>query len=95
MSQLADKVKPHDPELADFLTEARYVDDLNDSLESLEAALRLQGAVDAEFEKLGAKIKGWAVSKHPPAEEISENRLVGVAGYAWHPMSDSLELKLN
>ena len=26
MSQLADKVKPHDPELADFLTEARYVD---------------------------------------------------------------------
>ena len=95
MSQLADKVKPHDPELADFLTEARYVDDLNDSLESLEAALRLQGAVDAEFEKLGAKIKGWAVSKHPPAEEISENGLVGVAGYAWHPMSDSLELKLN
>ena len=50
MAQLAEKVKPYDPELADFLTEARYVDDLNDSLESLETALRLQGAVDIEFE---------------------------------------------
>ena len=78
MSQLADKVKPHDPELADFLTEAGF-----------------QGAVDAEFKKLGAKTKGWAVSKHPPVEEISENGLIGVAGYAWHPMSGSLEPKLN
>ena len=35
---------------------------------SITAALRLQGVVDDEFAKLGAKIKGWAVSKLPPAE---------------------------
>ena len=94
MRQLADVVREHDPELADFLTNSRFVDDLNDSLASLEDAQRLQGAVDQEFEKLGAKIKGWAIARKKPAPEISDdNGYVGVAGMAWHPESDFIELK--
>jgi hypothetical protein len=69
------------------------VDDLNDSLATLEADLRLQKAVDEEFEKLGAKIKGWAIARMKPAPEISNNSYVGVAGMAWHPESDFVELK--
>ena len=94
MAKLADKVRPEDPELATFLTDARFVDDLNDSLKDIESALRLKSAVDEAFSKLGAKIKSSAVSGQEPAKEISEDEIVGVAGNAWHPMTDSFELKL-
>ena len=93
-AQLADRVKPEDPELADFLTDSRFVDDLNDSLKDIASAQRLREAVDEAFAKLGAKIKGWAISGQAPAPEISEDGLVGVAGNAWHPLTDTLELKL-
>ena len=79
--------------MANFLTDARFVDDLNDSLATLEGALRLQKAMDEEFAKLGAKIKGWAIDKMKPAPEISDNGYVGVAGIAWHPESDFIKLK--
>ena len=95
MRQLADLVREEDPELADFLTKCRFVDDLNESLESLGAALRLQAAVDRAFAKLGARVKGWAIAGQPPAPEISENGYVGVAGMAWHTETDTVELKLN
>ena len=94
MRQLADIVREFDPELADFFTDGRFVDDLNDSLATLAAALRLQEAVDEEFAKLGAKIKGWAIAGMKPAPEISENGYVGVAGMAWHPEGDFVELKI-
>ena len=54
MAQLADKVRPE----ATFLTDARFVEDLNDSLKDIESAIRLKSAVDEAFSKLGAKIKG-------------------------------------
>ena len=95
MRQLAALVREHDPELADFLINGRFVDDLNESTESLQAALRLKAAVDDAFAKLGVKIKGWAIARHPPAPEISEDGYVGVAGMAWHTETDTVELKLN
>ena len=70
MAQLADRVRPEDPELATFLTDARFVDDLNDSLKDIKSALRLKSPVDEAFSKLGAKIKGWAISGQEPAQEI-------------------------
>ena len=94
MAQITDRVSPEDPELATFLTDARFVDDLNDSLKDIKSVLRLKSAVDEAFSKSGAKIKGWAISGQEPAQEISEDGLVGVAGNAWHPMTDLVELKL-
>ena len=73
MAQLADRVKPEDPELTDFLKDSRFVDDLNDSLKDIASAQRLQEAVDEAFAKLGAKIKGRAISGQAPAPEISED----------------------
>ena len=37
MAHLADVVRPEYPELANFLTDARFVDDLNDSLKDVES----------------------------------------------------------
>ena len=71
MAQLADRVKPEDPKLAAFLTDSRFVDDLNDSLKDIESARRLQTAVDEAFSNVGANIKGWAISGQDPVPEIS------------------------
>ena len=73
MRQLADIVRPDDTELADFLSTCRFVDNLNDSMESIQAALRLKEVVDDAFTKLGVKVKGLAIALQPPAPEISEN----------------------
>ena len=56
MRQLADLVRGDDPELSEILTKCRFVDDLNESIESLQAALRLKVAVDDDFTKLGVKL---------------------------------------
>ena len=95
MRQLADLIRGDDPELSEVLTKCRFVDDLNESIESLQAALRLKVAVDDDFTKLGVKVKGWAIARQPPAPEISEDGYVGVASMAWHIETDTVELKLN
>ena len=40
-----------------------------------------------------AECKGWAITGLPPPPEISEDGIVGVAGMAWHPETDYIELK--
>ena len=76
--------------MADFLLEAKFIDDLNDSLANLTDAEALEKAVDEPF----AECKGWAITGLPPPPEISEDGIVGVAGMAWHPETDYIELKI-
>ena len=57
MSLLADKVRTINHKLADFLLEARFVDDLNDSLPNLTDAEALKKAVDKVFTEFGAVCK--------------------------------------
>ena len=64
--QLAALVKDHDPELAEFLINSRFVDDLNESMATEDMARRLMAAANAAFAELGAAIKGWAIARHPP-----------------------------
>ena len=70
MRLLAEKVRPINPALANFITEARFVDDLNDSLATLEAANDFQECMYKAFAEFG------------------------VAGMAWHPETDYVELKI-
>ena len=95
MRLLAERVRPVNPELADFIMEARFVDDLNDSFANITEADLLREAVDKAFAEFGAEAKGWAITGKPPPAEISEDGIVGVAGTAWHPESDYVELKIN
>ena len=94
MKQFAEIVRRTNPRLADFLLDSRYVDDCNDSFDSMEAINRIQEATDKEFASLGAEIKGWGKTGHHPSPEISENGIVGVAGLAWTPIIDAVELKI-
>ena len=94
MKQFAEIIRMTNPRLADFLLNSRYVDDWNNSLDSMEAINRLQEATDKEFASLGVEIKGWGKTGHPPSPEISEDGIVGVAGMAWTPVIDAIELKM-
>ena len=49
MAQLADIVRPEDPELANFLAGTRFVDDPNDSLKDTDSAIWLETAVEEAF----------------------------------------------
>ena len=80
--------------MADFLLEVRFIDDLNDSLANLTDAEALEKAVDEPFAEYSAECKGWAITGLPPPPEISEDGIVGVAGMAWHPETDYIELKI-
>ena len=95
MRQFAEYLKTTNPKLADFLTNSRFVDDLNDSVASKEDMDNLQKDADQELASLGVEIKGWAKTGDPPSEEIAENGGVGVAGMHWCPDIDSLELKMS
>ena len=93
MRQFAEHLKSRKPELAEFLTEARFVDDLSDSFPSKEALSQLQKDVDEELASLSVEVKGYAESGETPSSDISEDGTVGVGGMAWNPLLDSLEVK--
>ena len=95
MRLLAEKVRPINPQLADFIMEARFVDDINDSFKNITEAEALREAVDKAFAEYGAECKGWAITGKAPPPESSEEGIVGVAGMAWHPETDYVELKIN
>ena len=93
MKQLADLIKEENPNLADFLLNGRFVDDLNTSLASQEEAERITKDADKWFNSLGMEVKGWCFSGRKPPESISEDGRIGVAGMSWNPEIDSLEIK--
>ena len=66
MRLLAEKVRPINPKLVDFLLEARFVGDLNDSPANLTDAGALKKAVDKVFAEFGAECKGWFIKGLPP-----------------------------
>ena len=58
MRQFAEYLRTTNPKLADFLTNSRFVDDLNDSAASKEDMDSLQEDTDRELASLGVEIKG-------------------------------------
>ena len=94
MRQLAERLKDSNPKLADFLTECRFVDDINSSEPSKEDCDALQQAADAELGLLGVESKGWGRTGEHPSDDIAEDGVMSVAGMSWRPNVDSLELKL-
>eukprot|EP00092_Neocalanus_flemingeri_P018101 GFUD01019591.1.p1 GENE.GFUD01019591.1~~GFUD01019591.1.p1 ORF type:complete len:2548 (-),score=673.50 GFUD01019591.1:927-8570(-) len=93
MRQFANYLRPTKPRLADFLMEARFVDDLNDSEPTKEALDKLQQEAEEEFGSLSIEAKGYAKSGETPSKDISEDGTIGVGGMVWNPLIESLEVK--
>ena len=67
-------------DLADFLLNSRFVDDLNDSTATEIAREFLQEQTDAELATLGVECKGWGKSGQRPSDDIAVDGCMGVAG---------------
>ena len=95
LAELAKLVKEDNPVLAMFLTLSRYVDDLQESKETVEECHQLIKDADELFAKVGLKCKAWTVSGSPPPEVVTKDGVtIGVGGFGWFPEGDVIELKV-
>ena len=95
VTKLAEEIEEENPRLAEFLKEARFVDDLRDSDTNLEALKNLTRDADNLFQKVGLSCKGWSFNGEPPPEEVSEEYgTVSIGGMKWYTVMDCLEVPI-
>ena len=95
LEKLSEMVQDSNPDLARFLALSRYVDDLQDSKDTVEKCQSLSKEADHLFAELGVECKAWTVSGSPPSEVISKDGLsISVGGFGWFPEGDILELRI-
>merc|ERR1711873_318169 len=91
--KLAEAVRESNPRLADMLLNGRFVDDIGDSQEDIEA---LRGTIDDAnklFLSVGLECKGWSFTgSAPPTDVCEDGNLVSIGGMKWNPMHDLLEV---
>lgn len=91
----ADLFRECHPKAAKFIKESAYVDDLIDSVESLECARDLAQGTDSILGKGGFKVKGWSFGgKGVPDASAEAQKVLGVS---WVASNDILvvEARLN
>ena len=72
------------PDLAEFLINSRYVDDLGDSKETLERCKELTDKADELFAQVGMTCKDWSYTGTSPSEKVSpDGRTVSIGGMYW------------
>ena len=92
---LAEHVRSRNPRLAELLEKARFVDDLGDSDESVEAVKKIMNEADELFESVGLQCKGWSISGSNPHPDVSKDGLtIDVGGMEWCPALDTITVKI-
>ena len=95
VNKLAKYVKDEHPELAEFLTNSRYVDDLGDSDVTVEKCKELTKKADELFAQVGMTCKDWSYSGEIPSDKVSpDGRTVSIGGMYWSSEIDSVECKI-
>ena len=94
MEILSKRYRDKNPEIHRLLTNCRYVDDLSTSVSSIEEAEKLKMEADELLRSVGMVTKGWTRSgAEPPADLANEGKL-GVGGYNWDSLKDTISLKV-
>ena len=84
-----------DPELAEFIRNSRYVDDMGDSRKDEKQCDDLAVRADEQFARISLECKGWSKSGKPPPERVSKDGVsVSIAGMTWFPEVDACEIKI-
>ena len=92
---LSDDIEQSDPELAKFIRNSRYCDDLGDLKKNEHDCDSLTSRADDQFARISLECKGWSRSGKPPPERVSKNGMsVNVAGLHWFPEVDAFEIKI-
>ena len=89
----ADLFHDDHPRAATFIKESSYVDDLVDSVASLEEAHDLAQGTDGILAKGGFKVKAWAFGGKGVAEANSEEQKV--LGVHWEAAADVIRVKVH
>ena len=93
---LAEAVKQEFPEVAKFLTDRRYVDDLGKSVKDKMSARKLIRDTEHVLKMIGMEIKGWSMSGEIPAKELTEDGLtINFGGMKWFPPLDGFMLNID
>ena len=87
----ADMFSSHCPEAADFIKTGSYVDDLLNSVRSMEAAKKLTSGTEEILARGNFAVKFWIYS----GEVDEENYEVEVLGIPWRPQPDMLVFNLS
>ena len=95
IEKIATVVENEHPELATFLRQCRYVNDLGESNEHQKFLSELTANADVTFEKIGLRCKGWTRSGDDPPEDIAKSgATVSIAGQRWLPKVDCIEVPI-
>ena len=95
LEKMSEMVKDSNPDLALFLALSRYVDDLQDSKDTVDKCISLGKDADQLFSQLGVECKAWTISGSPPSDIVSKDGLsVGVGGFGWFPEGDTKEIRI-
>ena len=91
--KLAQFVQEDNPELADFLVNCRFVDDLGCSAKDVPTLKKLTDAADELFEKVDLACKGFTYSGSDPIPELTDDgKTLSIGGLKWHSKLDLLEI---
>ena len=91
----AERFRDIDPKAADSIVGSSYVDDIVDSVPTVEEASSQTSGMDAILEKGGFKVKGWLIGGLPVDSDSCENsESVSVLGVWWHPTRDIIHFKV-
>ena len=81
INKLAKYVEKKHPELAEFLINSRYVDDLGDSDVTIERCKDLSKKADELFAQVGMTCKDWSFTGESPSEKVSaDGRTISIGG---------------
>ena len=94
MDLLSKKYKNENPEIYRLLTNCRYVDDLSSSVQTIEEAEKLRDEADKLLSSVGMVMKGWTLSGSKPDLELANDGKLGVGGYNWDSLRDTISLKV-
>lgn len=88
------------PKAAEAIIKNTYMDDICDSVDSIEEANKLTSDINAVLATGGFKVKGWTsnASKDEQSQEVTlgaEEESEKVLGVVWNPKEDKFSYKVN
>ena len=82
--------------MATMIKESTYVDDLGESIPTMEEIDQMEKDADKVFEQVGMKVKDWNKSGKKPSEISSaDGASIGIGGMLFFPGIDSVMVKIN
>ena len=99
IQEIAAYAKKHFPEVsdgADMVEKKSYMDDVLGGASDVPEAENLMEQASFTLSLGSMEIKEYTITGRPPSPEVSvDGESIGVLGYVWYPVEDTLAIKIN